>query len=389
MNTVHRVILTGGGTGGHVYPALAVAEQLKKRPEVESIVYVGVEGKLEEKLAKQMGLEFVGLKVIGLPRQISPKLFSFPWQLSKAIWQALKTINEFKPTVILGTGGYAAAPTLSAALLKSIPFAIHEPDSYPGLVNKIFAPHAKLVSLGMEAAQTKFNRLSRKEKVFFNGNPISERYSHLPDRQTACINLDLDPHLPVVLVTGGSQGAHAINEAVYAMLPQLISRENAAVVFQILHQVGDKNWQTMESSLNPALRHHRLYKPRKYIDDLSIAYAAADLSICRSGAMTIAELTACGTPAIFIPYPYGAQNHQDFNAKTVADAYAAKVIPQTELSGTGLYEVIERLLNNNFKMSQMRQQMLSLAKPQAAAALTEQLLNVSAGVETITENGGI
>src|SRR5580700_929893 len=135
--TTHRVILTGGGTGGHVYPALAVAEQLQKRPDVEAIVYVGVEGHLEEKLAKEKGLDFIGLKVIGLPRQISTKLFTFPWQLSKAVWQALKIVEDFKPTVILGTGGYAASPILSAAVLKNIPFAIHEPDSHPGLVNKL------------------------------------------------------------------------------------------------------------------------------------------------------------------------------------------------------------------------------------------------------------
>jgi UDP-N-acetylglucosamine--N-acetylmuramyl-(pentapeptide) pyrophosphoryl-undecaprenol N-acetylglucosamine transferase len=379
--TTHRVILTGGGTGGHVYPALAVAEHLKKNSNVEAIVYVGVQGHIEENLAKEAGLDFIGLKVIGLPRQFSTKLFSFPWQLSKAVWQALKIIKDFKPTIILGTGGYAAAPILSAAVLKNIPFAIHEPDSYPGLVNKIFAPHARLISLGMSAAENKFVGAKfmspfSKEKIVVNGNPISERYLHLPDRTAACVALDLDPYLPVVLVTGGSQGAQALNEAVYALLPQLISRENAAVVFQILHQVGEKNWQGMESNLDPSLRNHRLYKPRKYIDDLSIAYAASNLAICRSGAMTIAELTATGTPAIFIPYPHGAQNHQMFNAKTIAAAHGAKVIPQNELTGGLLYEEIERLLSHNFKMSQMRQQMFSLAKPLAAAALTEQLLGL-------------
>jgi len=372
----HRVILTGGGTGGHVYPALAVAEQLKKRTGVEAIIYVGVEGHLEERLAKQAGLNFAGLTVIGLPRQISPKLFSFPWQLSKAVWEALKIINDFRPTVVLGTGGYAAAPILSASVLKNIPFAIHEPDSYPGLVNKIFAPHSKLVSLGMAAAQNKFKRLAKKEKIVFNGNPISERYLRLPDHNAACIAMELDPLLPTILVTGGSQGAQAINEAVYNMLPLLISRENATVVFQVLHQVGEKNWHTMENSLAPALRNHRLYKPTKYIDDLSVAYATANLAVCRSGAMTIAELTATGTPAIFIPYPHGTQNHQMFNARTVAAAHAAKIIPQAELTGNSLYEEIERLLSQNFKMSQMRQQMFSLAKPLAAVELAEQLLNL-------------
>src|SRR5271154_2483791 len=129
---IHRIILTGGGTGGHVYPAIAVAEQLKKRSDVEGIIYLGVQGHIEEKLAKENGLDFVGLKVIGLPRKISTKLFTFPWQLSKAVWLTLKVMKKFKPNAVLGTGGYAAAPALSAAVLKKIPIMIHEPDSNPG-----------------------------------------------------------------------------------------------------------------------------------------------------------------------------------------------------------------------------------------------------------------
>lgn len=377
MAKTHRVILTGGGTGGHVYPALAVAEQLKKNSDVEAIVYIGVQGHLEEKLAKEKNIDFIGLKVIGLPRKISSQLLKFPWQLSKAVWQALKIIKSFKPTVVLGTGGYAAAPALAAAALKQIPIVIHEPDSYPGLVNKMFANQARLVSLGMPAAQAKFEKYGARDKIILNGNPVAERFLHLPNKTTACESLGLDPMLPVILVTGGSQGAEALNQAIYGLLPQLITRENSTVVFQILHQVGEKNWTTMESSVEASIRNHRLYNPVKYIDDLSVAYAACDLAICRSGAMTIAELTVTGTPAIFVPYPFAAQDHQTFNAQYVASEYAARVIPQKELTSQVLYREIERLLTNLFKMSQMRQQMSLLAKPQAAANLTEQLLNLT------------
>ncbi len=296
---VHRIILTGGGTGGHVYPALAVAEQLKMRSDVESIIYLGVQGHIEEKLAKENGLDFIGLKVIGLPRKISPKLFAFPWQLSKAVWQALKIMKKFKPTAILGTGGYAAAPALSAAVLKKIPIIIHEPDSNPGLVNKAFAPHAKVISLGMAAAETKFRRLNKHAEIFINGNPLVQRFLHLPTRQQACQELGLDPNMPIVLITGGSQGAQALNQAVYEMLSYMVAG-GKGIAFQILHQVGEKNWSDMETKLDPIVRNHPLYKPRKYFDNLAIAYAACDLSICRSGAMTIAELAVTGTPAIFV-----------------------------------------------------------------------------------------
>lgn len=371
----HRIILTGGGTGGHVYPAIAVAEQLKKRSDVEGIIYLGVQGHIEEKLAKENGLDFVGLKVIGLPRKISPNLFVFPWQLSKAVWQTLKVIKKFKPTAVLGTGGYAAAPALSAAVLKKIPIIIHEPDSNPGLVNKAFAPHAKIISLGMAAAETKFRRLNKKAKIIVNGNPLAERFLHLPSREQARQELGLDLNLPVVLITGGSQGAQALNQAVYGMLPYMVAN-NKGVTFQILHQVGEKNWSDMQTSIDPALRNSPLYKPRKYFDNLAIAYAACDLSICRSGAMTIAELAATGTPAIFVPYPFAAADHQTFNARYVSSKGAAKVIMQADLTGQKLYQEITELLGSS-KLKQMQEHMIALAKPQAASMLTEQLLNLS------------
>ncbi len=372
----HRIVLSGGGTGGHVYPALAVAEQLKKRSDVEAIIYIGVQGHLEERLAKQNGIDFVGLKVIGLPRKIEGKLFSFPWHFSRAILQVLKTMNTFKPTVVLGTGGYAAAPALTAALLKRTPIVLHEPDSHPGLVNKVYARQAKIISLGMAAAANTFRQLNKKAKIIVNGNPVAERFLHLPDRQKACEILGLNPNLPVVLVTGGSQGAQAINEAVYKILPQITSNDYKTP-FQIVHQTGDKNWQDMEEKLDSHLRNHPLYKPRKYFDDLAIAYAACDLAVCRSGAMTIAELAVTGTPAIFIPYPFAASNHQTFNAQFVASLNAAKVIMQDQLSGQSLLQNIEAPLTDGSQLSQMREHMLALGEPQAAKKLTEQLLSLS------------
>jgi UDP-N-acetylglucosamine--N-acetylmuramyl-(pentapeptide) pyrophosphoryl-undecaprenol N-acetylglucosamine transferase len=372
----HRIVLTGGGTGGHIYPALAVAEQLKKRSEVESIIYVGVQGRLEEKLAKENGIDFIGLKVIGLPRKISPSLFTFPWYLSKAIWQALKIIKTHQPTAVLGTGGYAAAPMLIAAILKKVPIIIHEPDSNPGLVNKVFAPYAQIISLGMEASENKFRQLNKKAKIVFNGNPLSQRFLDLPNREQARLELGLDPNLPVTLVTGGSQGAQALNQAVYDMLPKVVSSQSSPA-FQILHQIGDKNWSDLENKIEKSIKDNSLYKPRKYFDNLALAYAACDLAVCRSGAMTIAELAVTGTPAIFVPYPFAAADHQIFNAQYIASCGAAKVIMQTDLNGAILLETIEKLLTDFSQLSLMRNQMHSLSKPRAAKNLTEQLLNLS------------
>lgn len=310
-----------------------------------------------------------------MPRKISPKLFSFPWQLGKSVWQAKNIIKKFKPTAVLGTGGYAAAPALAAAIIKKIPIIIHEPDSNPGLVNKVFAPYAKIISLGMEAAQAKFESLT-KAKIIINGNPLAERFLKLPNRLEACNELGLNPDLPVVLVTGGSQGAQAINEAVYEMVSDMVQGPEKAK-FQIVHQIGDKNWADMEAHLDSSIRNHPLYKAKKYFDNLAIPYAACDIAVCRSGAMTISELAVTGTPAIFIPYPFAAADHQAFNAHYIASKGAAKVIMQNDLSSSELHKAIIQLITDTNHLSMMQRQMHSLAKPQAATQLTEQLLQWS------------
>lgn len=370
----HRVILTGGGTGGHVYPALAVAEQLKKRPDVEGILYIGVKGHIEERLAKEAGLDFVGLNAIGLPRKISLRIFVFFWQFIIATYRSLSVMIKFKPTAILGTGGYAAAPALCAAVLTRLPIAIHEPDSNPGLVNKLFAPHARVISLGMEAAHATFAAINKKAQIIMNGNPLFQRYSQLPTRQQARQELGLNPGIPVVLVTGGSQGAQAINNAVYGMLSHMVA-DGSGAPFQILHQTGEKNWAEMQNKLKMPIP--VFYKPRKYFDNLAQAYAACDLAVCRSGAMTISELAATGTPAIFVPYPFAAANHQTFNAKSISDTGAAKLIMQPDLNGTILYKTIQELLLSPAQLNKMRSNMFTLAKPRAASQLATQLLSLS------------
>jgi UDP-N-acetylglucosamine--N-acetylmuramyl-(pentapeptide) pyrophosphoryl-undecaprenol N-acetylglucosamine transferase len=360
--------LTGGGTGGHIYPALAVAEQLKADESVEAILYIGAKGHREEKLAQEHGLDFIGLPVSGLPRQLSPKLLTWPAQFFSAVSAARKLIDRFQPTAVLGTGGYASAPPLAAALLAQKKIAIHEPDAHPGLANRVFARYARLISLGMAAAQNRFGHTDA--RVVVNGNPVSKRFLSLPAKTDALAQLGLVGNKTTVLVTGGSQGALALNQAVYDLLP-MIREHNSPL--QILHQVGEKNWQAMETSLDSDVRNSPFYKPRPYFDHLEVAYAACDLTICRAGAMTIAELFVTGTPAIFVPYPFAAQDHQTFNARAVEAQGGARVVLQPELSGKLLYEVLTMLNQNEDMLRDMRKQMLSLARPRAAADLAEQL----------------
>jgi len=366
-----RIVLTGGGTGGHVYPALAVAECLKKDSDVEAILYIGATGHVEERLAKEQGLEFVGLHVTGLPRKLSPKLITWPGEIAFAIASARKVLEKFRPTVVLGTGGYASAPPLVAALTLNVPFAIHEPDAHPGLVNRSLGQYARLISLGMEGAKSTF---TNNANVCVFGNPISNRFSKTTTRIEAAKILDVQPDLPTLLITGGSQGAQAINHAVYDALSDLVTGESTQEILpiQILHQVGEKNWDDISLRIKDGLISqslHSLYKPRKYFDNLAIAYAASDLTVCRAGAMTIAELYATGTPAIFVPLPSAAQDHQTFNAKSVELQGGGVLLPQSELSAASLSRTVRQLIFNRDRLDAMKKAMLASAKPNAAQEL--------------------
>lgn len=369
----HRIVLTGGGTGGHIYPALAVAEHLADDPDVEALLYIGATGHLEEKLAGEQKLQFIGLTVSGLPRKVSAKLIGWPFEFLRAVVEAKKVLRLFRPTAVLGTGGYASAPPLAAAYLLSVPYAVHEPDAHPGLVNRFFARGASLVSVGMEAASERLHPL--RGKLIVNGNPVRKSFVKLLGRDAACAVLGLDQSMKTVLVTGGSQGAQAINEALALALPSLLEVDPP---IQIIHQAGDKNAKQLKERLDKGILQNPKYFLRAYFDDLSIAYAVSDLAVCRAGAMTVAELAVTGTPAFFVPYPYAAGDHQTHNARFVASKGAAVAVPQAKLSGQTLRDQILDLVSNEERLKSMRKEMHSLGKPQAASDLADQVKEISA-----------
>jgi UDP-N-acetylglucosamine--N-acetylmuramyl-(pentapeptide) pyrophosphoryl-undecaprenol N-acetylglucosamine transferase len=364
----HRIVLTGGGTGGHIYPALAVAEQLAGDDDVEAILYIGANGHLEEKLARERGLNFLGLQVSGLPRGLSPSLVTWPFKTFGALVEAINVVRRFRPTAVLGTGGYASAPPLAAAIALHIPFIVHEPDSFPGKVNKLFAPFASLCSLGMDSARERLP--ADQEKMRNNGNPIRSSFFKSISRKTAALQFKMSPKLPTLLVTGGSQGAQAINDAIREALPALLA---ASPQIQILHQVGEKNIEAYSRSLDPSLINHERYRLLPYIDDIAVAYSMSDVTLCRAGAMTIAELTAKNKPAIFVPYPYAAQDHQMHNGRYMEKQGCALVIPQKELNADKLVQTVLGLLHDEFKLQSMQKSAQAMAKPNAASDIAAQL----------------
>ncbi len=378
----HRIVLTGGGTGGHIYPALAVAERLSDDPEVEALLYVGAQGQPEQKLVSDRKIEFVGVKVSGLPRKLSSKLVSWPVEMLQAIAEAKQALRLFRPTAVLGTGGYASAPPLAAAWNMGVPYAVHEPDAHAGLVNRVFARNAHLVSVGMEAAAQSLKTV--RGRIVVNGNPGRKSLVRLLSRDAACAVLGLDMNLKTLLVTGGSQGAAAINDALVQALPSLLVADPP---LQIIHQAGERNVQEIKDRLGKGILQNSRYCLRAYFDDLSTAYAVSDLTVCRAGAMTVAELAVTGTPALFIPYPYAAADHQTHNAGFVASKSAAAVLTQSLLNAQSLRDQVLGLLADQERLKSMRTQMLALGKPQAATDLANQVKEVSAAYQARTRAG--
>ncbi|MBX9720082.1 MAG: undecaprenyldiphospho-muramoylpentapeptide beta-N-acetylglucosaminyltransferase [Candidatus Obscuribacterales bacterium] len=368
----HRIVLTGGGTGGHIYPALAVAEQLRDDPEIDAILYMGARGHMEEKLAAERGLEFVGLEVSGLPRRFSGKLLAWPFQFIAAVFDARRTLLDFRPSVVLGTGGYASAPALAAAALLKIPYAIHEPDAHAGLVNRWLSRGASLVSCGMQGAHSRLR--PSHGRIVVNGNPVGKSFVSPMKRDAACAVLGLRSDLRTLLITGGSQGAKAINEAVITALPTLLEFDPP---IQIIHQVGSKNLYECKERLDPMVLSNTRYFLRDYFDDLSVAYASSDLAICRAGAMTVSELSVTGTPAAFIPYPFAAADHQTHNAKYMAGKGAAILIPQDQLTPDLLIKELKAIMTDDERLRAMRKAMTAEGKPQASRDLASQLKELS------------
>lgn len=368
----HRIVLTGGGTGGHVYPALAVYEKLVLEPTVEAILYIGACGHLEEKLCEERRISFRGLNVAGMPRKPGLRLLYWPVQTLNAIVEARHILGRFDPSVVLGTGGYASAAPLAAALHLGVPIAVHEPDAHPGLVNRLFSRSASLVSLGMEGALSRIS--SRHAKILVNGNPIRASFLSGLSRAAALLDLGLSPERKTITVTGGSQGAKAINDVFGAIALQLLDSNPD---LQIIHQAGGLNLEEYRASLPESLRANERYLLRDYFSDMAKVYAASDLVVSRAGAMTLAELTASGLPSIFIPYPFAAQNHQMHNARALELMGGARVLPQDELSPEALRGILEELLGDDQKLEKMAEAMKSLGKPNASEDLSEEILRIS------------
>jgi UDP-N-acetylglucosamine--N-acetylmuramyl-(pentapeptide) pyrophosphoryl-undecaprenol N-acetylglucosamine transferase len=366
-----KVMIAGGGTGGHVFPGIAVAEELRRVRKDAEILFVGSRRGLEAVAVPEAGFKIRYILARGFPRRAW-----WRWPVAGlatiiGLLQALWLVGEERPDVVLGTGGYVSVPVALAAWIWRRPLLIQEQNSIPGLANRWLSRVADEVHLSFVEARTYF---ARKDHLKVTGNPIRAHVLS-GEKGAAYSEFGLQPGRPTIFVFGGSRGAHRINEAALEAMKRLKGRVDVQWILQTGRE--DLEWATkvVQSSELPA-------RVLPFLTKIHLAYAAADLVVCRSGAMTLAEIAACGTPAILVPYPFAAHDHQRVNASNLVDRGAAAMILDHELTGDRLAKEIAHWLSDRPALSQMSSNARRFARPDAAEKIARSIVSWSAGRAT-------
>lgn len=359
-----KVALAGGGTGGHVFPAVAIAEELKRRDPNLQLMYLGKKGSLEERVAAEKMIPFRSIIVEGLPSGNVLKKLRSTLSAAVGVVQSLAILFRFRPQAVIGTGGYVSLPPVLAARILRIPTVIHEQNCVPGKANRMAARFADVLAVNFEKSSQYFRGKTSRAV----GNPI--RSDFLPrrletaDRADSRRKLGLNPDKFTVFLLGGSRGAHSLNVAMVDALPHLDPRR-----FQLVFMTGKEDYRWVRDACDRAGLSAVVFQ---FIDDMVIAYTAADLVVSRAGASTLAEIAAVGLPAILVPYPHATDRHQELNARAVVEAGAAEIIMNGELGGKGLADRINALSQNEQALSLMRSRSKQFGKPDAA----ERIVNI-------------
>jgi len=360
-----RYFITGGGTGGHIYPALAVFEELLKLDTTGEIYYIGNKKNPEYPIVTGKNYRFLDVDVFGMPRKIGFRFFIWAWNLFFAIVKSCFYILKYKPDAIFGTGGYVSAPVIIAGKILKVPYVMHDCDACPGLVTRKLAPFAKSVSLAFEDAK----RYIKNDKIFVNGNPIRGEFRTLT-REEALRNLNLHDKLTICIM-GGSQGAKSINNATVRILKQLLDKD-----IQIIFQTGRKNYEAVSEKLYDIYPEYKsnknlIFKP--YFDDMITVLKASDIVVGRSGSLSLSEICACGAASILVPYPHAAADHQRINARYMERNGASIYVEDSDLTSDLLLEKIIGLIDNKEKLAELKSHAKALAKYDGAKNIVEQL----------------
>ena len=365
-----KVIVSGGGTGGHIFPAVSIANELKDRlPETE-ILFVGALGKMEMERVPAAGYRIVGLPVVGFPRKPSLKMFSFFLKLIQSMRLANKVISDFKPDIAIGVGGFASGPVLKAAVRKGVPAVLQEQNSYAGVTNKLLASKVNKICV----AYPHMERYFPAEKIVMTGNPIRKNLLDVITDKTEAYNyFNLDAGKQVVLIVGGSLGARTLNEAVLANL-ELIREKDV----QIIWQTGSYYYNEMKSRLESHMPKN--LQAMEFVSRMDLAYAISDVVISRAGAGTISELCLLGKPSVLVPSPNVAEDHQTKNAMALVENQAALLIKDADSKEQMMKETFS-LLDDKPRLKSMSENIRKLGRPQAAKDIVDVILEVLRKVE--------
>jgi len=356
--------VTGGGTGGHIYPALAVADELTKNGA--KVFYVGNKRNMELQLASEHGYKFLPVGVSGMPRGFNIKIFWWGIKLFRAVMYSVKYIKKYKPDAVFATGGYVSAPMIFASIITKTPYMMHDCDAMPGLVTRRLSKRAKYVTLAFEKAK----KYIPNKNTIITGNPIRTNFEKL-DKSAARQNAGLKDLLTLTII-GGSQGAKSINNSAVEIIRELIQDYNIQVVFQ----TGKKNYDEIIEKINLIFPNWEstgklLLKP--YFSDMVSVLKATDIVISRAGSLSISEICASGCAPILVPYPYAAANHQRINAKNMLEKGACIYIEDKDLEPNKLRDILISLINNPVKMNYLKQNSSILAKYDATERIVKLL----------------
>lgn len=359
-----RLIITGGGTGGHIYPGIAIARAIRELCPDAEIMFIGGKGQRESTIIPQAGFNFKPVIAQGFPRKVSFNWFKVFIKVTKGFISSLFLISEFEPDVVVATGGYVCGPVALAAFLLNVPIVVQEQNAVPGITNRILGKWAKEIYVPFYETSKFFNA----RRVRLTGNPIRKEISTaLGDHS----RLGLERGKVTITFLGGSQGSRSINSAVIEALAHL---SVYAPNIQIIHQTGERDWQRVKDAYDN-VNIKALVRP--YFHSIEDIYSVSDLVVSRSGGITVAEITARGLPAILIPYPYAAVNEQAHNAKILERKGAALVIPDSELNGKKLADTIISLINDKNRLAKMAQNSKSLGKPMAAYIIAKSVISLA------------
>ncbi len=364
--SIKRVIISGGGTGGHIYPAIAIATALKEIDPKIDCLFVGAEGKMEMEKVPKAGFKIIGLPIVGINRAHLLKNLLFPIKLAQSLRKAFQILADFKPDVAIGVGGYASGPMLLAACAKGIPFFIQEQNSYAGITNKALSSKAQQIFVAYPGMEKFFNP----SKLILSGNPVRKDLIDISGKKDAAANFfGLSTEKPTILIIGGSQGARSINHAILHGLESLAKAD-----IQIVWQTG----VSFESEAKAACAKFPELPSfvSAFIYEMDLAYAMADLVVSRAGALSVSEICLTGRPSILVPFPNAAEDHQTENAKSLVQENAA-ILVQDAQAKESLVPTALKTLGDKRLLATLAENSFSMGKPKAAKEIAETILKNS------------